>query len=415
MATEGPLHPGQEFGVAPPASGRALLEGMARLHATAVDARALEATLLALVEAIAEADCAALTTFDGLGQELTAVVGLDEDPGEARKVGPAARVLGGLAQEVARGALARFGPGPGPPLPAGIRCGAGVPVSAVTGPGALLVGSRTAACLGGEVPALLTAAADRIALAMAQAELTRERSAAADVALRAEAELADRRHAIDLVLGVVGHDLRNPLGAVHMSAALLHKKGGLAGWQARAVERMRSSAGRMTRIIADLLSYTRTRLGAGLSIHRRPARLDEIARRVVDELAAVNPDRTITLDARGDPLGSWDPDRLEQVVSNLVSNALDHGDPAAPVHVEVADDGDVAVLRVRNHGPAVPPEVLQHLFEPFARPPDEKSRRASGLGLGLFIAREIVAAGHGGEIAVTTGEETVIEVRLPRA
>jgi signal transduction histidine kinase len=290
----------------------------------------------------------------------------------------------------------------------------GAPVPGVDGAGALIVGSRSAAELGPEAEALVAAAADRVALALTQAALVRERSAAADVALRAEADLAERRRAIDFVLGVVGHDLRNPLGAVHMSAALLHKKGDLAGWQARAVERMRSSAGRMTRIIADLLSYTRTRLGTGLPIHRRPARLDEIARRAVDELAAVNPGRTITVDVRGDPLGEWDPDRLEQVVSNLVSNALEHGDPAEPVVVELDEDAGRALLRVRNRGPAVPPEVLAHLFEPFSRPPEEKSRTGSGLGLGLYIAREIVSAGHGGEISVRTGDETVIEVRLPR-
>jgi signal transduction histidine kinase len=398
---------------------RSLLDGMARLRAIAPDERRLRALLVALVEAIPGADCAALTLFDGLGQALVAAVGLEAAPTAARGVDPLARsgdgrLYGGVAYAIARGALSRVGGEPGPPFPAGTRGGVGAPVPGVDGAGALVVGSRSAPELGPEAEALVAAAADRVALAVTQAALARERSAAADVALRAEADLAERRRAIDFVLGVVGHDLRNPLGAVHMSAALLHKKGGLAGWQARAVERMRSSAGRMTRIIADLLSYTRTRLGAGLPIHRRPARLDEIARRAVDELAAVNPGRTITVDVRGDPLGEWDPDRLEQVVSNLVSNALEHGDPAAPVVVELDEDAGRALLRVRNRGPAVPPEVLAHLFEPFSRPPEEKSRTGSGLGLGLYIAREIVSAGHGGEISVRTGDETVIEVRLPR-
>jgi signal transduction histidine kinase len=198
-----------------------------------------------------------------------------------------------------------------------------------------------------------------------------------------------------------------------MSAALLQKKGGLAGWQARTVERMRSSAGRMGRIIADLLSYTRTRLGNGLPIARCPSKLDEIVQRVVDELSAANADREISVRSEGDVSGEWDPDRLEQVASNLVSNAVDHGEPATPVRVEIEGEDDHVVLRVRNEGLPVPPEVLAHLFEPFSRGPDEKGRKASGLGLGLYISREIVR-GHGGEIAATSDRETVVTVRLPR-
>ncbi len=146
---------------------------------------------------------------------------------------------------------------------------------------------------------------------------------------------------------------------------------------------------------------------------RREARLDEIVRRVVDELKAGNAAREITVAADGDLAGEWDPDRLEQVASNLVSNAVDHGDPASPVRVELTGEPDAVVLRVRNEGPSVPPEVLSHLFEPFSRGPDEKSRKASGLGLGLYISREIVR-GHGGEIAATSDGETVVTVRLPR-
>jgi signal transduction histidine kinase len=214
----------------------------------------------------------------------------------------------------------------------------------------------------------------------------------------------------------VGHDLRNPLGAVHMSAALLQKRGGLEGWQARTVERMRSSAGRMGRIIADLLSYTRTRLGSGIPIHRSGADLRVVVGRVVDELRAANPDREIRVEAaEGEDLaGPWDPDRLEQVASNLVSNAVDHGDPGTPVRVELVREDRAVSLTVRNAGPGLPPEAMQHLFEPFSRPPDEQSRKASGLGLGLFICREIVR-GHGGDISAHASEgEMAVTVRLPR-
>ena len=130
----------------------------------------------------------------------------------------------------------------------------------------------------------------------------------------------------------------------------------------------------------------------------------------------MNPDRELVVEAReGDDLsGAWDPDRLEQVASNLVSNAVDHGEPGTPVRVELAAAGGEVVLAVRNAGPALPPEVLAHLFEPFSRPPDERSRKASGLGLGLFICREIVR-GHGGQIAARAADgEMAVTVRLPR-
>src|SRR6266545_2552065 len=107
---------------------------------------------------------------------------------------------------------------------------------------------------------------------------------------------------------------------------------------------MRSSAGRMNRIIADLLSYTRTRLGTGIPIERRDAELGELVRRVVDELRAGNPDREIEVAAQGDLRGRWDPDRLEQVASNLVSNAVDHGDPGTPVRVLLTGEPDEVVI-----------------------------------------------------------------------
>jgi len=264
---------------------------------------------------------------------------------------------------------------------------------------------------------LLAAAADRAALLLERERLLAVARDAAERARRVEEDLEHRRHTVDTILGVVGHDLRNPLGAVHMSAALLQKRGGLEGWQARTVERMRSSAGRMGRIIADLLSYTRTRLGSGIPINRSGADLRSVVQRVVDELRAANPDREIVIEVPdgADVSGAWDPDRLEQVASNLVSNAVDHGDPATPVRVTLADRGGEVTLAVNNAGPSLPPEAMAHLFEPFSRPPDEKSRKASGLGLGLYICREIVR-GHGGEISAEARDgEMVVTVRLPRA
>jgi signal transduction histidine kinase len=387
---------------------RALLaELVERLLTVDPEEHALRRLVGALAEGIPSVDSAALLVRDVDGRlEVVAQVGLDEDATGA--------VDGGLAGAVLDAGAVRVAVVPGPPLPRGTRVAAAAPVRAGDTVGALLVGSRGTDRLDDDALLLLRVAADRAALVLDRARMRRSRDDALETLRRAEADIESRRKAVDFILGVVGHDLRNPLGAVHMSASLLHTKGGLSGWQARAVERARSSAGRMGRIIADLLSYTRTRLGNGIPIACRASSLDPIVRKVVDELSAVNPDRTITVEVKGDPAGEWDPDRLEQVASNLVSNAIDHGELAGPVSVEV--DGtapDAVVLRVRNDGPGMPQEVIDHLFEPFSRAPDSKSRKASGLGLGLFIAREIVR-GHGGQIGAASGAETVVTVTLPR-
>ncbi|WP_242395715.1 sensor histidine kinase [Anaeromyxobacter oryzisoli] len=396
-----------------PATARAELAALpgsfGRLLAVEPEEHALRRLLSTLVDLVPEADSAALLATQGGRLALAATIGLEE--GAADEVGD------GFARRVAEhgdvGAI-EVTLGPDAPFPAGTRCGAAVRMAAPEGPAALLLGSRSAAAFDPRALALLAVAADRAAVTLERALLRRERDAAAEEARRTREEASSRRNAVDFILGIVGHDLRNPLGAIHMSAALLQKRGALEGWQARAVERMRSSAGRMNRIIADLLSYTRTRLGSGVPVLRRPGRLDEIARRAVDELQAANPDRALVVEARGELSGEWDPDRLEQVVSNLVSNAIDHGDPEAPVRVELSADGEEAcTLRVANRGPPMPPEVLSHVFEPFSRPPEDKSRKGSGLGLGLYISREIVRA-HGGEISVSSNDETVMTVRLPR-
>jgi signal transduction histidine kinase len=379
--------------------------GLLRLLAVEPADRAPRRLVSALAEAVPQAACAALVLECGDHLELAAGVGLDDATPE--------RVAGGLAAEALAAGEVRVAAEPGPPFPPGTRIGAAAPVIAGATRGALLLGAPDGA-LGRDALLLLRAAADRAALLADRERLERERAEASEAARRVEEEADRRRHAVDTILGIVGHDLRNPLGAVHMSAALLMKRGGLEGWQARTVERVRSSAGRMGRIIADLLSYTRTRLGNGIPIQPREADLAEVARRVVDELRAANPDREILVSADGDLTGSWDPDRLEQVASNLVSNAVDHGDPGTPVHVHLSGEGDEVSLTVRNTGPGMPPEVLAHLFEPFSKPPDERSRKASGLGLGLYIAREIVR-GHGGDItAAAADSETAVTVRLPR-
>jgi len=387
-------------------SSDSLGEALERLLTVAAEEGQLRRLLGTLADAVPEVDVALLAAEDGARLEVIAAVGAGDVPD------PEAGALAERALE--SGAPVHLTGDPGRPFPPGTRAAVAVPAFAGDTRAVLLAGARAAPGLGPAAVLAVRLAADRAALALERGRLERARAGAEEAARRARAEVETRRKAVDFILGVVGHDLRNPLGAVHMSAALLHTRGGLEGWQARAVERLRSSAGRMGRIIADLLSYTRTRLGHGLPVSPRPASLETLVRKVVDELSSVNPGRTIEIDVQGDVAGEWDPDRLEQVASNLVSNAVDHGDPAAPVRVALRGEGPEVELSVSNSGPGIPPEVLEHLFEPFSRGPEATSRRSSGLGLGLYIAREIVRA-HGGEVSATSGTETVVSVRLPRS
>jgi signal transduction histidine kinase len=308
---------------------------------------------------------------------------------------------------VARGG----GRGPDDPAPSGIappEVGDRIPLH--TGEGELL-GMAVFSSRGGGGLAEEDRLLARLAAERAAGILERRRLRAA----LARAEEAARRTSTfrDQILAIVGHDLRNPLGAIVMSAALLQKKGALSGWQAKTVDRVRASSARMGRIIDDLLSYTRTRLGTGIPISRRPADLREVTRKVVEELTAAHPSVLVEVSGEDDSAGEWDSDRLEQVVSNLVSNAIDHGEEGYPVQVFLRDEGEAVVVDVVNRG-QMPQQVIEHAFEAFQRGPEQTGRKASGLGLGLFIAREIVRR-HGGDISVRSEEgATRIALRLPR-
>ena len=214
------------------------------------------------------------------------------------------------------------------------------------------------------------------------------------------------------LLGIVGHDLRTPLNAIAGSAAVLARAPDLPTSRLRAAQRILSSAGRMSRLIRDLLDYTRARVG-GVPISPEPAHAGEICRRVAQEVLAARPDRAVHFAEQGDLQGEWDPARLEQVFSNLVANACHHGADGAPVVVRVTGAQGSVLVEVHNEGPPIPADVLPHIFEPFRRGPTE-SATDDGLGLGLFIARTLVEA-HGGTIDVATGGAgTTFRVALPR-
>lgn len=213
-------------------------------------------------------------------------------------------------------------------------------------------------------------------------------------------------------LGVVSHDLRNPLSAILAGANALLHAGTLDEWQGRAVARIARSAAGMERMIGDLLDFTRVRLGDGFPLEPVPTHLDTLCQEVLEELEVAWPSREVRSQLSPLPPGLWDRHRLVQVVSNLVGNALQHSPDSTPVTVTVRAEGPIAVLEVHNGGSAIPPQLQPHLFEPFRRGPHAHGRR--GLGLGLYIAHEIVRA-HGGGISVRSSEEdgTTFSVRLP--
>jgi signal transduction histidine kinase len=215
----------------------------------------------------------------------------------------------------------------------------------------------------------------------------------------------------DQFVGMLSHDLRNPLAAITAGAALLARAPQGDERQARVAARILNSAQRMARLIADLLDLTRTRLGGAIPLRAAHTDLQSVCEDVVLEVQASHPDAVVHFESHGDVTGTWDPDRLAQVVSNLIVNAIEHGGKT-PVTL-VATNGDERVrLTVHNNGESIPPRALANLFEPLA---SGSTDGIQNLGLGLFIARAVVVA-HGGEIHVTSNEHsgTTFEVTLPR-
>lgn len=218
----------------------------------------------------------------------------------------------------------------------------------------------------------------------------------------------------DQFLAVLGHDLRNPLGAISMSAGLISRRADHTNTQAASL--ILTSAERMRRMVDDLLDLTRTRLGSGIPIAPEPAHLKSICEDVVAELQAFYPDRLLDFNAGGDLRGTWDPDRLAQVLSNLVGNALQYGARDRPITVDARADGEEVVMEVHNEGNPIPTAIVANIFEPMVRGGGRRQGdKMRSLGLGLHIAREIVLA-HGGTVSVksTAGEGTTFCVRLPR-
>jgi PAS domain S-box-containing protein len=234
--------------------------------------------------------------------------------------------------------------------------------------------------------------------------------AEAHAALRANLEFNER------FLAVLGHDLRNPLAAIDMATGLLRQRAASAndGSMARVLDRVKSSSRRMSRMIEQLLDVTRSRLAGGLPLNPEPMDLCDTLTGIVSELRTAHPSRNIVL--RCQPLsGTWDRDRLEQVFSNLIANAIHYGRAEKPVTVEAREENGAILVDVHNDGEPIPEEVRVQLFNPFRRGSrDSRASKTTGLGLGLYISRQIAEAHGGGLDAQSSSSEgTTFRVTLP--
>jgi signal transduction histidine kinase len=224
--------------------------------------------------------------------------------------------------------------------------------------------------------------------------------------LNRERELAEFR---EMFIGILGHDLRNPLSSISVTAASLLRRGHLGEQETESVGRIIRSSERMARMIAQLLDLTRARLGNGLPVEVKPTDLREVCRDVIEEF-----ETPIQLDVEGDVTGTWDQDRLAEVLSNLAGNAIEHAAPGTAVIVKARSEGAEAIVEISNQGDSIPTNVLPFIFEPFRQAQRGKTSANGNLGLGLYIAHQIVLSHHGTLDAHCADGTTTFVMRLPR-
>ncbi|CAN5660075.1 hypothetical protein BH11MYX1_BH11MYX1_09100 [soil metagenome] len=217
------------------------------------------------------------------------------------------------------------------------------------------------------------------------------------------------------LIGIVSHDLRNPLNVVLLGAQLMRQVSGLDERMVKQITRIQSAAERANRLVRDLLDFTQARLGGGIRIDPKPADVHALVRAMIEELGVSAPTRTIDLECRGDGAGVWDPDRISQVLQNLIGNALKYSPDEGVVRVICDATADPVVVTVHNEGVPIPATKLEILFEPYERGTSSSDGVNRSVGLGLYIVKHIVEV-HGGTVVVnsTASEGTNFVVRLPR-
>jgi signal transduction histidine kinase len=220
----------------------------------------------------------------------------------------------------------------------------------------------------------------------------------------------------DIFLAILGHDLRAPLQAVSMSTEVLMRKTTLEGDALTCALNIKHGARHMAAMVNDLLELVRSRLGKSLPVSPVPMDLADAARAAIAEACAGNPECDPTLTVSGDTRGVWDTGRIDQLLQNLIGNALQHGSDPREVSVDLRGDAENVHLSVHNDGTPIPEDAIGTIFDPLVRSADEElGQPSTSLGLGLFIVKEVVTA-HGGTIEVSSSEAdgTLFSVVLPR-
>jgi signal transduction histidine kinase len=221
----------------------------------------------------------------------------------------------------------------------------------------------------------------------------------------------------EMFLAILGHDLRSPIGAVLTSSKFMLETKDLEEPHLTLTTRIVSATTRMNNMVGALLDFTRGRLGGGIPITRAGMNMGKLVHDVANEVLAAHPKRKIKVNARGALTGQWDCERMSQVVTNLLGNALEHGSERCAVSVDVQGTDDEVTIVVHNHGAAIPEHQLDGIFNAMKmQTASLKSTAVSAnLGLGLYIADRIVLA-HKGTIEVVSTEErgTTFSVHLPR-
>lgn len=242
----------------------------------------------------------------------------------------------------------------------------------------------------------------------------RAKGARLAAALREQKQTAQVR---ERLLGIVGHDLRGPLASITTAALYLDKAPADAPLDARQrmVGTIIASSGRMTRMINELLDFTRARLGNGIPVELQAVDAAEVCLRLLNEMRVAHPQLTFQFNGPSQLSVHWDPERIAQLIANLMKNAVDYGDPAKPIRLSLSEAGDAVSIAVHNEGPNIPAETLADIFDPFKRGAMNTQTRSDGLGLGLYIV-ERIASGHGGCVAVESSgtQGTTFTATIPR-
>lgn len=220
-------------------------------------------------------------------------------------------------------------------------------------------------------------------------------------------------HARSMLLGMLSHDLRSPLGTVLMTARALRRLHTNADVD-HAAELLLRSGARMQKLLDEQIDLSRVELGLGIGVHPRDVDLGPVCTDELEQIGAAHAECALNLEVTGDCSGTWDAGRFQQMLNNLVVNAVQYGEPHEEIQVSLHGAEAEVQLTVANAGETIDDETLARIFEPMRRGGAAASRHDSGLGLGLYIASEIAKA-HGGAIAAESkGRKTVFTVHLPK-